>query len=50
MEAEVSSETSVNIYHTTGRHIVEDSDLYGHRHENLKSKIFSFSYDTESWM
>jgi hypothetical protein len=37
MEAESTSETSVNIYQTARRNILEGSNLDARRHENLKS-------------
>jgi hypothetical protein len=37
MEAASTSETLVNFYHTTRRNNPEDSHLYTHRRENLKS-------------
>jgi hypothetical protein len=37
MEAVSTSETSVNIYQTTWRNILEDSHLHTRRRENLKS-------------
>jgi hypothetical protein len=39
MEAENSSETSVNFYQTTRRNNPEDSHLHTRRRENLKSHI-----------
>jgi hypothetical protein len=38
MEAARTSETSVNLYKTTGRNNPEDSHLHTHRRENLKSR------------
>jgi hypothetical protein len=43
MEAAMISETSVNFYQTTRRNILEDSHLYTHRRENLKSYKVSLS-------
>ena len=37
MEATHSYETSVNIYQTTRRHILDDSDLDSHSSEKLRS-------------
>jgi hypothetical protein len=37
MVAVSTSETSVNFYETTRRNVQEDSHLYTHRRENLKS-------------
>jgi hypothetical protein len=37
MEAIRSSETSMNFYQTTRRHIPEDSDLHGYLHENIRT-------------
>jgi hypothetical protein len=39
MEAESTSETSVNIYLTRRQYIPEDSELHTRRRENLKSHI-----------
>jgi hypothetical protein len=39
MEAESTSEMSVNFYRTTWRNIPEDSHLRIHRRENLKSRV-----------
>jgi hypothetical protein len=36
MEVVRSSETSVNFYQTTRRHIPEDSSVHGHRHDSLR--------------
>jgi hypothetical protein len=41
MESEGTSDTSVNFYQTTGRNNPEDSHLYTHRLENLKSDTHS---------
>jgi hypothetical protein len=41
MEAESTSETSVNFYQTTRRNIPEDSHLHIRRCENLKSQILT---------
>jgi hypothetical protein len=38
MDTEVSSETPVNVCHTTGRHIVEDSNLYCDRQEESQKE------------
>jgi hypothetical protein len=38
MEVEHSFELSLNIYHTTGHHIPQGSNLHG-RHEHLKAQI-----------
>jgi hypothetical protein len=35
-----SSETSVNIYQTTGRNVAGDITIHGHCCESLKSNIF----------
>jgi hypothetical protein len=43
MEAICSTETSVDIQRTTRRYIPEDSTLYNHRCENLKSYILVLS-------
>jgi hypothetical protein len=37
MEAFYFSETSVNVYRTTKRHILEDNHLHNLRRDNLKS-------------
>jgi hypothetical protein len=37
MEAESTSETSVNFYQTTWRNVPEDSHFHNLRRENLKS-------------
>jgi hypothetical protein len=42
MEAIYSSETSVDFQRTTRRYIPEDSTLYNHRCEHLKSYIAMF--------
>jgi hypothetical protein len=39
MEAVRTSETSVNIYLTTGQYIPEESKLHTRRSENLKSEL-----------
>jgi hypothetical protein len=39
MEAIFSSETSVGYEQTTQRYIPEDSTLYNHRYENLRSYV-----------
>jgi hypothetical protein len=41
MEAVNSSETSVNIFQTTLRNNLEDSNLYTCRQENLKSHLLN---------
>jgi hypothetical protein len=38
-----TSETSVNLYKTTRRNILEDSQLHTRLHENLKSHLACFS-------
>jgi hypothetical protein len=38
LEAANTSETSVNVYHTTRRNIPEDSHLHTRSRENLKSQ------------
>jgi hypothetical protein len=43
MEAICSSETSADFQRTTKRYIPEDSTLYNHRCENLKSFIAQFT-------
>jgi hypothetical protein len=43
MEAERTSETSVNFNVTTLRYIPEDSKLHSHHRENLKSHIVLIS-------
>jgi hypothetical protein len=48
MEAESTSETSVNSYQTARRNNPEDSHLHTRRHENLKSQInaqFNYCYE-----
>jgi hypothetical protein len=46
MEAESTSETSVNFYQTTRRNNPEDSHLHNRRRENLKSQTcFKFAVD-----
>ena len=39
IEGAVSSETSVNLCHTTRRHIPRDSNRHWHRAENIKFQI-----------
>jgi hypothetical protein len=41
MEAESTSETSVNLYQTTRRNNPEDNRLHTRRRENLKSQPYS---------
>jgi hypothetical protein len=43
MEAERTSETSVDIQLRTRQYIPEDSELYTRRRENLKSHIYEYS-------
>jgi hypothetical protein len=45
-----TSETSVNVYHTTRRNNPEDSHLHTRRHENLKCQeyISDFSQNISS--
>jgi hypothetical protein len=43
METISTSETSVNLYQTTLRNILEDSHFHTRRRENLKSQIFTVS-------
>jgi hypothetical protein len=43
MEAVRSSETSMDLYRTTQRHILKDGGLRRHRSESLKSRGFSFT-------
>jgi hypothetical protein len=48
MEAEITSETSANIYHTTRRNIPEipeDSHLHTRLRENLKSHKLLWSFN-----
>jgi hypothetical protein len=40
METASTSETSVNVYQTTGRNTPEDSHLHTYRRENLKYHLF----------
>jgi hypothetical protein len=53
VEAENTSETSVNFYQTTRRNNPEDSHIHVRRRENLKSHpefrciVLSFCMDTE---
>jgi hypothetical protein len=44
MEAENTSETSVNFYQTTRRYNPEDSNLHTHRRENLKSYLSTSTF------
>jgi hypothetical protein len=46
IEAQSTSETSVNFYQTTRRNNSEDSHLHTRRRENLKSHSFFIAYDT----
>jgi hypothetical protein len=45
MEAESTSETSVNFYQTTRRNSPEDSHLHTRHRESLKSQMASYSDD-----
>jgi hypothetical protein len=44
MEADHSSETSMDFYRTTCRHTPEYSTLHRHRWENLKSNISDYGF------
>lgn len=49
MEAEKSSRTLVNFYHTTLRYKQEDSHLHCHGRENLKTYLANLTfYETQS--
>jgi hypothetical protein len=50
MEAICSSETSVDIQHTTRLYIPEDRTLYNHCYENLKSYIVKLEINFSSGM
>jgi hypothetical protein len=51
MEAESTSETSVNFYQNTRRNNPEDSYLHTRRRENLKSHIVIDSFfSTSKWL
>jgi hypothetical protein len=45
MEAASTSETSVNVYHTTRRNVPEDSNLHARRCETLKSHSMNMGYE-----
>jgi hypothetical protein len=46
VQAEHYSETSVNLYHNTWRHIIVESKFHSHRSENLKS-VYDYIYNLE---
>jgi hypothetical protein len=48
MEAVRDSETTVNLYRTTRRHILEAITLHSHRYDNLKS--YEASCVIQNWI
>lgn len=51
MQAESFSEMMVHLYHTTQHHILQDSNLYSHCHENLKShlRMLGIFWNKQTW-